>query len=49
MSKKQINTNMSDGELQAFLNKKNKDKLTYIILAAITAITITSRSKFTIV
>ena len=35
MSNKQINTNMSDSELQAFLNKKNKDKLTYIILVAV--------------
>ena len=35
MSKKQINTAMSDDELQAFLNKKNKNKITYIIFAVI--------------
>ena len=35
MSKKQINTAMTDSELQAFLNKKNKDKLIYIIIAVI--------------
>lgn len=33
MGKKQINTAMSDAELQAYLNKKNADKLIFIIFA----------------
>lgn len=35
MGKKQINTAMSDAELQAYLNKKNADKLIFIIFAVI--------------
>lgn len=35
MAKKNINTAMSDAELQAYLNKKNADKLIFIIFSVI--------------
>ena len=40
MSNKQINTNMSDSELQAFLNDGNRKKIAYLIATVVSVVTV---------